>query len=371
MPEGAALGPSQQETEAVAQGQAFQCPRCGGRMSFSVSKGLVTCEYCGYEQEMAPSEASGPVADLNEKVLDFVMPTTRGHCWAEAQHRLSCERCGALSILPPGQKTLQCAYCGSNQLVESSQDVELLDPQVIGLVKIDAAEAARRVRQWLGKGLFTPDTLVRAWQHVRLQPAYYSFWTFDGTVELNWSCEVAEGSGNSKHWTPRSGVEMRFFNDVLVSGVKALSEREQDSIEPFNLVDVEEFQPEYLAGWPAILYDRPLSEASLLGRQKVVKQMRSQLNDLVEIGYEKRNLKIGGGSWSGMTYKHILLPIWIGAYPFQGKDYQVLVNGQTGKVGGSKPRDKLTLVFAFLTTLMFAFLIVVIYWLISGREFPF
>jgi transcription elongation factor Elf1 len=262
MPEGGALGTSQEGVETEAQGQAFQCPRCGGRMTFSVSKGLMVCEYCGYVHERAPAKTAGPVADVNEKVLDFFMPTTRGHRWAEAQHRLCCERCGALSILPAGQKTLQCAYCGSNQVVESSEDSELLDPQVIGLVKIDAKEAVKRVRQWLGKGLFTPDTLIMAWQRMRLHPAYYSFWTFDGTVELNWSCEVAEGSGNSKRWTPRSGVEMRFFNDVLVSGVKAMTEREQASIEPFNLVDVEEFQPEYLAGWPAILYDRPLSEAA-------------------------------------------------------------------------------------------------------------
>jgi len=61
----------------------------------------------------------------------------------------------------------------------------------------------------------------------------------------------------------------------------------------------------------------------------------------------------------------------MGAYKFQGEDYHVLVNGQTGKVGGSKPRDKVKLVFAFLTTLMFLFLIVTLYWLISGRELPF
>jgi hypothetical protein len=164
---------------------------------------------------------------------------------------------------------------------------------------------------------------------------------------------------------------MRFFNDVLVSGVKALSERELASIEPFNLVDVEEFQPGYLAGWPAIFYDRPLSEASLLGRQKVVKQMRSQLYDVIEIGHEKRNVNIGGGSWSGMTYKHILLPIWMGTYKFQGEEYHVLVNGQTGKVGGSKPRDAVKLLYAFLSTLMFLLLILALYWLISGRELPF
>ena len=41
-----------------------------------------------------------------------------------------------------------------------------------------------------------------------------------------------------------------------------------------------------------------------------------------------------------MTFKHALLPLWVGTYEYLGKHYQLLVNGQTGKVGGKKPTDK-------------------------------
>lgn len=370
-PQGSAPGQRQPDGALDASGHTFQCPQCGGRMTFSISAGVLTCEYCGYEQSDTAVRGVGAVADRAEQVFDFVMPTRHGHAWAEAQHRLSCQHCGALTILPPGRKAMQCAYCGSNQLVESSEYQELIDPQVIAVMQIDEKAAVQRVQEWLGKGVFTPDTLTMAGQRVRLRPAYYSFWTFDGTIEVRWTCEVAEGSGNSKRWTPRSGVEMQFFSDALVQGVKALSDRELASIEPFNLVEVEQFKAGHLAGWPAIFYDRSLSDASLVGRQKVMKQMRSQLYDLIEIGREKRNVNFGAGSWSGLTFKHILLPIWMGAYQFQGKEYHVLVNGQTGKVGGDKPRDTFKLIFAILIAAMFILLLLALYWVFSGQGLPF
>jgi hypothetical protein len=142
---------------------------------------------------------------------------------------------------------------------------------------------------------------------------------------------------------------------MLVSGVKAILNNELEDVGPFNLEELIDFTPNSLAGWPAILYDRSLSDASLVARDEVVQKLRPQMYSLVEAGREKRNLKVGSGSWSGITFKHILLPLWVGAYSYQGKSYRLLVNGQTGKVAGVKPRDNLKLVLSLLTFLMFAF----------------
>jgi hypothetical protein len=38
-----------------------------------------------------------------------------------------------------------------------------------------------------------------------------------------------------------------------------------------------------------------------------------------------------------ITFKHILLPVWIGAYRFQGKVFQVVVNARTNEVKGERP----------------------------------
>ena len=38
-----------------------------------------------------------------------------------------------------------------------------------------------------------------------------------------------------------------------------------------------------------------------------------------------------------MTFKHILLPVWLAAYKYQGKTYRFVVNGRTGRVQGERP----------------------------------
>jgi len=110
-------------------------------------------------------------------------------------------------------------------------------------------------------------------------------------------------------------------------------------IEPFRLKAMKEFEPKYLAGWQALTYDLSLADASLKGREIVTRRLRRDLPNRVMITAEKRNLRSGGLSWSGMTYKLALLPLWVGTYQYRGNSYRLLVNGQTGKAGGKKPAD--------------------------------
>ncbi len=365
LPEGTQVAPRRPVEAEDAQSEAFMCPKCGGHMSYNVQASRFSCEFCGYTAANETG-ASTWAADRAEQVLDFVMPTRRGHRWAEAHHQLSCIQCGALSLLPPGTKSLQCPYCGSNQVVEAAENRDLIDPQVIALFKVNAEKAQGNVQSWLGHGFFAPDDLRQAGRHLQLRPAYYPCWTFDGNIEANWSCEVQEGYGRSARWEPRSGIESRFFDDVLVSGVRALSEKELASIEPFKLKDLKAFKPEYLAGWPAIVYDLPLAEASLKARERVTCRFRGEISTRIAAGKEKRNFQISRAQWSAMTFKHVLLPLWIGTYRYQDREFHLLVNGQTGKVGGKKPRDTMKVVLAFLIgAVLLVFLVLVLTWLVG------
>ncbi len=102
------------EPEDAVAAQVFICPSCGGKMEFDPARSTLLCEYCGYTEKY---EAI-PAADTGEQLLDFALPTTRGHLWAEAQHRLVCGQCSSISLLPSGYKGGECPYCGSRRLVE-------------------------------------------------------------------------------------------------------------------------------------------------------------------------------------------------------------------------------------------------------------
>ena len=156
-----------------AEAARFMCPKCGGRLNFDVHKADLACPYCGYIQETEEDLAAD-----DEESIDFILPTTRGHRWAEAQRHLSCENCGATSLLPSGQKSDQCPYCGANRMVESAEDIELVDPQAIALMKLDAKDAAAAVKKWLAKGWLAPDDL--AGRQCRLRLGARDFHAADG-----------------------------------------------------------------------------------------------------------------------------------------------------------------------------------------------
>jgi DNA-directed RNA polymerase subunit RPC12/RpoP len=346
--------------EEDANAIPYQCPTCGGYLRFDITKRVVLCDYCGYSKP-ASRELN---AQDTEQAIDFVLPTTRAHLWAEAQQRVACQNCGSISLIPPGQRSNRCPYCGSNRLVDSNEQIELIDPHAILVMQIDQIQAAEHIRKWLGSGLFTPDDLADKTKIKNLSPAYYPFWAFNGILEIPWRCEVNESNNNQQHWVLRSGTEFEFFDDILIPGHRELSDTAFASIEPFPLEEAKPFSPEILVGWTALSYDLALSDASLKARQHVIERARRNLYHKIEPGREKRNLDYGAGKWSGITFKNILLPLWVSTFNYRGKKYRVLVNGVTGKVGGERPRDRLKIVLSILFVLALISLVLLgVYWL--------
>ena len=57
------------------------------------------------------------------------------------------------------------------------------------------------------------------------------------------------------------------------------------------------------------------------------------------------------GDTVGVTFKHILLPVWLASYRFYDKTYRVMVNGQTGEVMGDRPYSWVKITALILTIL--------------------
>ena len=57
---------------------------------------------------------------------------------------------------------------------------------------------------------------------------------------------------------------------------------------------------------------------------------------------------------SDVTFKHILLPVWLAAYKYRGQSYQFVVNGRTGRVQGERPYSAWKIGFAVIIGLILA-----------------
>lgn len=341
--------------QAQPEQQVFDCPHCGGYLVFHIGQQEVTCQSC--RQVFPTAKLLSP--DAAEASLTGTLSTESGHRWAEEHLYLACQQCGAVSLVPRGTLSDHCPYCASNRMVRAPEAADLVDPLLIALLKVDESKAYERLKTWLSKGGLTPTGLATHVERIQLQATYFPFWTFDGMLSLPWHAEMNEGTSKNPVWVPINGTETESFDDILLPGLKAQSRDEIRKIEPFNLKDLVGFEPQLLAGWPAITYDVPLAQASLQARETVLRRLRPNLYGRVAGGREIRRLDSGAPDWQGITYKLILLPLWVGNYNYQGQQYRVLVNGQTGKVSGARPRDYLKLLEVFLTAVLAALVLLI------------
>lgn len=352
--------PSPPLTEPVSgKVRTFTCSNCGGRVDYNPQQQRKLCTRCGAVIDVEHIDAS---SDDYEQGLDHALLTQAGHHWAAADHRLSCQNCGVQTILPAGQRTGECAFCGSSHLVSSPHTEQLLEPQGLIPMRIDLATAQKNARQWLGVGVMVPEDLPKVASNLRLRPAYYPIWSFDCEYTAKWNAEEDIASG----LTARSGQKLIQFDDLLVPGTKSITMDELRQIQPFDLKALIEFREEMLAGWHTLLYDISLADASITARGEMKRLAQLHMEEHIASqptgGYGP--VRVTGGGHINQTYRQFLIPIWSGHYSYHGKQYHVIVNGQSGTVGGSKPHSevKTALLLGLLLTVTVLLAFGGLYW---------
>ena len=73
-------------------------------------------------------------------------------------------------------------------------------------------------------------------------------------------------------------------------------------------------------------------------------------------GDSYRNLDVQA-RYSGQTFKHILVPIWLLSYDYGRRAFQVVINGYTGTIAGRYPKSWIKITLTVLAGLAAAGLI--------------
>ena len=73
-----------------------------------------------------------------------------------------------------------------------------------------------------------------------------------------------------------------------------------------------------------------------------------------DIGGDRQRVDAVDTKMSDLTFKHILVPVWLAAYKFRGKSYRFVVNGQTGQVWGERPWSAGKIALAVIAGLIIA-----------------
>ena len=347
--------------------QEFPCSKCGGKLEFNPKAGRLKCIYCSNEEDILQDKD-----DVQEISYDDFLATKKVKTvlLSETALEVACPSCRARVTFEPPDVAGKCPFCGTSIVSKGEKAHPVVEPGGVIPCKVTQKNAQTNVRKWLGNNWFLPTSLKELAQQEGMQGVYLPFWTYDTQTESDYtgsrgeyyytteSYAVTNSEGETEwetrevqhtRWYPAAGHVSRFFDDILIPATKQLDDKQLKKLSGWNLQQLLPYSPSYLAGFKAQRYQVPLE----MGLVKAKEEIRSQLNTTVsnDIGGDTQTVSSINTQHLNVTFKHIMLPVWISAYRYKNKQYRVMVNAQTGQVSGDRPYSKVKIAIAVIAGL--------------------
>ena len=131
-----------------------------------------------------------------------------------------------------------------------------------------------------------------------------------------------------------------------------MPKRYTDGLAPWDLTALSPYTPEILAGFRAEGYTVTLEEG--LGEARAIMDRRIERDVRFDIGGDRQRISDIQTQVKDVTFKHILLPVWMAVYKYRGKTYRFVVNGQSGRVQGERPWSAIKIAIAVIIGLIVA-----------------
>ncbi|WP_170478630.1 TFIIB-type zinc finger domain-containing protein [Ruegeria arenilitoris] len=344
----------------------FPCNQCGADYRFDPANGTLTCDHCGNSEPIGDGPWGG--ANLRELDFDAAVADRLPDSEIEETRILTCPNCAAQVEFDPNTHAAECPFCATPVVTDTGISRHI-KPRGVLPFALDERSANKAMSDWLGRLWFAPNGLKDyARKGRKMQGIYVPYWTFDadtkssyrgerGTVYYETRTVVKDGKRVQQQvpkirWSPKSGRVARFFDDVLVLASRSLPKSYTDALEPWDLPALEPYQPEYLAGFRAEAYTVELREGYQEARSYMARVIERDVR--FDIGGDRQRIHAVETDVRDVTFKHILLPVWMAAYKYRGQTYRFVVNGRTGRVQGERPWSAIKITIAVTLGLIVA-----------------
>ncbi|WP_120503646.1 TFIIB-type zinc finger domain-containing protein [Sulfitobacter mediterraneus] len=344
----------------------FPCDTCGSDLRFDPGAAQLVCDHCGNTEAIAgAAPRSHAIAELDLQAgLAADLPSAE----MEETRVTTCPNCAAQVEFEAGKHAAECPFCATPVVVDTGTHRHIKPRAVLPFAL--AEETARdAMTKWLGGLWFAPNGLQDyARKGRKMQGIYVPYWTYDaqtrssyrgerGTVYYVTRTVTRDGKRVQERvqkvrWSPASGRVARFFDDVLVLASKSLPKKYTDALEPWDLSGLAPYAPEYLAGFRAEAYAVSLEDGFAEARAHMDRVIERDVR--FDIGGDRQRVHDVDTALSDLTFKHILLPVWLAAYKYRGKTYRFVVNGTSGRVQGERPYSAIKITIAVVLGLLAA-----------------
>ncbi len=302
---------------STSQPLNIRCASCGAPAKFDITRQTYTCAYCGAETGIAESLAQrrGFQKLHREKMADAV----RDYPLVST----TCTGCGAEVVFPENEALTQCAFCGRALARREYLDVERF-PEILIPFRITAQEARKNLSAWCAENPKKRESREIQKHIDKLQGFYLPYECVKGPVD----CTVQRSDGRRK-------CHCRGFLDgSFVNTSGKLNNLLLNSMEPYDLDEVREFDFAYLAGHRVRMQDIDNEQTE----KRVAEEIASDYEPYLAKTMETRALKVTP-STDALWQLSAVLP----AYYLRAGDTIAAVNGQTGKVAVWEAKDRFLL----------------------------
>jgi ribosomal protein S27E len=359
----------------------FPCENCGAQLAFAPGQTQLTCPYCGHVQAIPEGEAEDVSEALTEHDYRDMIARLEEAAPVEETRVLACPNCGAQTEFPEGTEAAICPFCATPLVAANAGTHRHIRPAALIPFALAEEEARSAMSQWLGSLWFAPNGLQEyARKGRRLDGIYVPYWTFDAQTETAYRGQRGDAYYTTQtvirngkrqtmrvrkiRWRSVRGRVERFFNDVLVLASHSLPKSHTDALEPWDLAALAPYRPDYLAGFKAEGYQVQLDAAFAEAQQVMAQQIERDIR--ADIGGDEQRITTRDTEVSDVTFKHVLLPVWMAAYRYGGRSFRFVVNGQTGRVQGERPYSKWKIAFAVILGLIAALALAYVYAMTEG-----
>ena len=341
----------------VVEIEHLKCHSCGGEMTFSPKDGMLVCPYCGFKQELG---SEGPVSKHSYS------GNTRLNTGLEGENVTAhCDNCGASITVEKTTAALTCPFCTSPIKIEQDAAASVVPDGVVQF-QVSQKDAVRCFKDWIKGRFFSPRELRQLAKMQKINGVYLPHFLFDCETHSHYTAEAGthyyvtetvtvtrdgktvqeQKQVQKTRWATVSGEYDESFEHWKANASKNVDEKLVKL--DFNASDVKPYAKEYLYGFEAennsIALDSCWETVKKEISQRLNQNIRSQIS-----ADEVRNLDFSP-DFKEINYQYVLLPVWISSYTFQGKVYQVMINGQTGQIKGQAPLSAARILLSILST---------------------
>ncbi len=327
-----------------------KCPACGAQMVFSPEKQQLECPYCGCLKAVDFSKAGSELAFAE------LMKNRNGE-WGSETHVFRCNNCGAKEVIERTDIAKQCSFCGTTNVTQV-EELSGLRPNAVVPFAIDVKEASQNVVTWAKKKIFAPRAFKQSVKPEKIKGTYMPAFTFDSQTHTRYGARLGKYYTRTRNVNGRTETyrELRYFtvsgdynmwfDDVLIQAGKRISQRDLNKLSPFHTQESNAYSSEFLHGYTAQSNEKSGEECWEEAKNIMFEQIKSAV--LSQYEYDVVDSYSPYTTYSNVTFKYVLLPVYVGHCNWKTKLYNFFVNGKNGRVTGKTPVSAWRVAFAVL-----------------------